>query len=75
MSTIKCPRITCRSTNCIPVAQDKGYKTGKGLLGAAVGGALFGPAGAIVGAGTGLNGKRKTKFVCQKCGKVFEVKL
>ncbi len=75
MARIKCPRITCRSTNCIPVAQDKKYKAGKGLIGAAVGGAIFGPAGALVGAGTGLNGKRKVKFVCQNCGKVFEVKL
>ena len=75
MAKIKCPRITCRSTNCIPVAQDKKFKAGKGLIGAAVGGVLLGPVGAIAGAGTGLNGKRKTKFLCQECGKVFEVKL
>ena len=48
---------------------------GKGVVGAVVGGAILGPAGTIIGAGTGLNGKRKTKFVCQQCGKVFEVKL
>ncbi|MDO5131659.1 MAG: hypothetical protein Q4D81_01605 [Eubacteriales bacterium] len=75
MASIKCPRITCRSKNCVPVAQDKRYKAGKGLLGAAVGGVLLGPVGAVVGAGTGLNGKQKVKFVCQKCGKIFEVKL
>lgn len=75
MARIKCPRLTCRSTNCVPIAQDKKFKAGKGLVGATVGGMILGPAGAIVGAGTGLNGKRKTKFMCQKCGKVFEVKL
>jgi len=75
MARIKCPRITCRSTNCVPVAQDKKYKAGKGLLGAAAGGMLLGPVGAVAGAGIGLNGKRKTKFVCQNCGKIFEVKL
>ena len=75
MARIKCPRITCRSTNCVPVSQKKKFKATKGLLGGAIGGALLGPVGAMAGAGTGLNGKRKTKFVCQDCGKVFEVKL
>lgn len=59
MYSAKCPRITCRSTNRIPVAQDKIYKAGKGLIGAAVGGALLGPAGALVGAGRGLMEKEK----------------
>ena len=75
MARIKCPRITCRSTNCVPVSQKKKYKASKGLFGAAIGGAVLGPIGAMAGAGTGLNGKRKTKFVCQDCGKVFEIKL
>ena len=75
MARIKCPRITCRSTNCVPVAQNKKFKAGKGLLGAIVGTAVIGPVGGLVGAGIGFNGKRKTKFVCQKCGKVFEVNL
>ena len=75
MVKIKCPAWGCGSTSCVPVSQDKRYKVGKGAVGAVVGGAILGPAGALIGAGTGLNGKRKTKFVCQKCGKVFEVKL
>ena len=75
MAKIRCPKITCRSTNCMPVTQNKKYKKGKGLIGGVVGGALLGPVGAMVGAGTGFNGKSKVKFVCQKCGKVFEVKM
>ncbi len=75
MATIRCPRWSCRSTDCVPVTQGKKYKTGRGLAGAAVGHALFGPVGALVGAGTGFNGRRKIKFVCRQCGKVFEAKL
>ena len=75
MARIKCPRLSCRSNNCVPVAQNKKYKVGKGVAGAVIGGAILGPAGSLIGAGTGFNGKRKTKFVCQQCGKVFEVKL
>ena len=75
MAKIKCPKITCRSKNCVPVTQNKNYKKGKGLIGATVGGVLLGPAGAVVGAATGFNGKHKVKFICQDCGKVFEVKL
>ena len=65
----------CGSKNCVPVSQSKRYKAGKGLVGGALGGFAFGPVGAIVGAGTGFNGKGKVKFVCQDCGKVFEVKM
>ena len=72
---IKCPRMTCRSTNCIPLTEARKYKTGRGLVGAAVGNFVFGPVGALVGAGAGLNGKHKVKFMCQDCGKVFEVKV
>ena len=75
MARIRCPRIACKSYNCVPVSQEHKYKVGKGVVGAVVGGAILGPAGTIIGAGTGLNGKRKTKFVCQQCGKVFEVKM
>lgn len=72
---IKCPGLFCGSTNVIPVDTKKKFSVGKAVVGNTVGG-LFGPVGAIVGAATGINGKNgKTKFVCQKCGKVFEVKL
>lgn len=73
MARVKCPK--CKSVNCIPVTQNKRYKAGKGLFGAALGGALLGPAGALIGAGTGLNGKHKVKFVCQECGNIFEMKI
>ena len=37
---------------------------------------LFNPLGTIIGAASGINGKRgKTKFLCQDCGKVFERKI
>ena len=75
MATIRCPRITCRSTGCVPVTQNKKYKVGKGLIVGAIGGYFFGPVGAIAGAGTGFNGKGKVKFVCQKCGHVFTRKM
>lgn len=75
MARIKCPRITCRSKHCVPVTQDKKYKKGKGLVGSVVGGVVLGVPGALVGAATGFNGKSKVKFVCQDCGKIFEVKM
>ena len=59
----------------MPVAQNKRYKVGKGLVGSAIGGYFFGPVGALAGAGAGLNGKGKVKFVCQNCGKVFTKKM
>lgn len=71
---IKCPRLLCGSKQCVPVSSD-GFKTGKGLLGGIVGGAALGPVGALAGVATGLNGKKKVKFVCQKCGKVFTAKI
>lgn len=72
---IRCPKFTCRSTNCVPVTQNKRYKVGKGLVNGAIGGWIFGPVGAMVGAGTGFNGKGKVKFVCQNCGSVFTRKM
>lgn len=71
---IRCPGFFCRSTQCVPVSSN-GYKTGKGLLGGLVGGAVFGGVGAVAGAASGLNGKKKVKFVCQKCGRVFKAKV
>lgn len=75
MARIKCPKMFCGSTDCIPVTERKKYKAGKGIVGGAVGGAILGPVGLIAGAATGINGKREVKSVCQKCGKVFTVKM
>lgn len=76
MAKIKCPGWNCRSTNIMPVDTKKKFSVGKALVGNTIGGLAFGPVGAIVGAGMGINGKNgKTKFYCQDCGKVFEVKL
>ena len=75
MARITCPRITCRSHDCTPVGAKNGYKTGKGLIGGAAGGLLLGPIGAVAGLASGINGKKNVKFVCNKCGKVFEAKI
>ena len=74
------PCIKCIYKNCggigIPVDTKKKFSVGKAVVGNTVGGLLFGPVGAIVGAGVGINGKKgKTTFICQKCGKVFERKI
>lgn len=72
---IRCPGLLCGSTNVVSVDTKKKFSFGKAIVGNTVG-ALFGPAGAVIGTATGINGKNgKTKFVCQKCGKVFELKL
>lgn len=71
---IKCPALFCGGIG-VPVGANKNYKAGKGLLLGAVGSVAIGPAGAIAGLASGFNGKKKTKFVCQKCGRVFTVKL
>lgn len=75
MAKIKCPRLFCGSTNVIPVGSKKNFKIGKAIVGNTIGFALGGPVGGLVGAATGFNGKKKVKFVCQDCGKVFEVKI
>ena len=75
MAKIKCPKMFCGSTNCVPVSQNKKYKASKGIVGGAVGGALLGPVGLLAGAASGINGKREVKFMCQDCGKVFTVKM
>lgn len=76
MARIKCPSWTCGSTEVMPIDTKKKFSLGKAVVGNTVGGLVFGPVGAVVGAATGINGKNgKTKFVCQKCGKVFEMKV
>nr|DAP73892.1 MAG TPA: optinuerin [Caudoviricetes sp.] len=72
---VKCPSFGCDGVG-IPVDTKKKFSFGKAVVGKAVGGVLWGPTGAVIGAATGINGKNgKTKFVCQKCGKVFEKKI
>ena len=75
MSKVKCPNMFCRSTNGVPVTPKNNFKKGKGLIGGAVGTVVGGPILGAVGVATGFNGKKKVKFVCQDCGKVFEVKM
>lgn len=75
-NTVKCPKFGCNGIG-IPVDTQKKFSLGKAVAGDLIGGALFGPiGGAIVGAASGVNGKNgKTKFVCNKCGRVFEKKI
>lgn len=75
MSKIKCPRWGCNGVG-IPIDTKKKFSFTKSIVGNIVGYTLGGPVGGIVGAGTGIKGKNgKTKFVCSKCGKVFEKKV
>lgn len=72
---IKCPSWGCNGVG-MPIDTEKKFSFGKAIIGNTIGFAIGGPVGAIVGAGTGINGKNgKTKFVCSKCGKVFEKKV
>lgn len=74
LGTVRCPRLGCNGVG-MPVDTKKKFSWGKAIVGSAVG-AVFGPAGEIIGAATGVKGKNgKTKFVCSKCGKVFERKI
>ncbi len=75
MSKIRCPSITCRSTECTPLTEKNKYKAGKGLVAGTAGAFLLGPVGLLAGAASGFSGKKKIKFMCNKCGKVFEVKV
>ena len=75
MGFVICPKWTCDGIG-IPVDTKKKFSFGKAIVGNTVGGIFFGPVGAIVGTATGIKGKNgKTKFVCQKCGYVFERKI
>ena len=72
--SVKCPARGCDGIG-IPIETQKKFSVGKAVVGNAVGG-LFGPAGAVIGTATGINGKTgKTKFSCPKCGRVFEKKI
>lgn len=73
--TVKCPSWTCDGIG-VPIDTKKKFSFGKSIVGNTVGGILGGPVGAVVGAATGIKGKNgKTKFVCSKCGRVFEKKI
>lgn len=61
----------------MPVDTKTKFSIGKSLTGSALGYMVGGPIGSCIG-GTinGIKGKNgKTKFVCSKCGKVFEKKV
>ena len=75
MARITCPNILCRSHNCTPVAEKKKYGVGKGALVGTVGAVTLGVPGLLAGAASGFNGKKKVKFMCNKCGKIFEVRI
>ena len=75
MARVRCPKITCRSTECTPITEKNRYKTGKGIVGGAVGAFALGPVGLLAGAASGFSGKKKVKFMCNKCGTIFEVKI
>ena len=73
---VKCPKWGCGGIG-IPVDTKKKFSFGKSLTGGLLGYAVGGPIGSCIG-GTmnGIKGKNgKTKFVCQKCGNVFEKKI
>ena len=70
---IKCPY--CKNTNITAATTNKKFSIGKSLVNGAIG-SMINPAGAIIGAATGINGKDgKTTFVCCQCGRVFKVKV
>lgn len=72
---ITCPGIFCKGTDVVPVSTKTKFSFGEAAVGGAIG-SLFNPLGAVIGAATGINGNHgKTKFVCRKCGKVFEAKV
>ena len=69
----KCVLSEYKRSSC--VFKKNNFKKAKGLIGGAIGTAAGGPILGAVGVATGFNGKKKVKFVCQDCGKVFEVKM
>ena len=74
--TVKCPCWGCDGIG-VPVDTKKKFSVGKSLTGGLLGYAVGGPIGSAIG-GTmnGIKGKSgKTKFVCSKCGKVFEKRI
>jgi len=72
--TVQCPNWACRSKECIPLTEKKKYSVGKGAVGVAAMSLVAAPLG-VAGALAGLNGKKKVKMMCTKCGRVFEIKV
>lgn len=71
---VKCP--DCDSMEFQVIGTEKKFSGRKAVVGNTLGGLLYGPVGAVVGAAAGIKGKDgKTKFVCNKCGKVWEQKV
>lgn len=54
---ICCPNIFCRSTNIVPVSTKTKFSVGRAVVGGTVG-SLFNPLGTIIGAASGINGKK-----------------
>ena len=73
---MKCPR--CGSKNIQPAGRHtEKFSGGKATAGTAVGAAVFGPAGAVVGGlASGFTGKqtKKSDWVCLDCGRSFTIK-
>ena len=75
MASVKCPILVCGGIG-MPADTKKKFSFGKAIVCNTVWYALGGPVCGIVGAATGIKCKNgKTKFVCSKCGKVFEKKI
>jgi len=67
---IVCPSRKCKSVNVVPLDS----KQKPSLLGAAVGGVVSGPVGAVLGAASG-SGKKKITFRCLDCGTVLSASV
>lgn len=66
---VNCPNKKCKSTNIVPLGQEKKLS----VAGAVVGNFIAGPVGAVLGAASGKSGKMK--FRCMDCGTVFGAKI
>lgn len=51
------PEYFCRSTNIVPVSTKTKFSVGRAVVGGTVG-SLFNPLGTIIGAASGINGKK-----------------
>ena len=71
---IRCPRWTCRSLNCIPIeSAKKKYDASDALIAGALLFSKLSPAKLALGLVSSTHVSQKVKYVCQDCGKVFEV--
>ena len=68
MAKARCPRMLCHSMDVSPVGVTKKAGVVKGLIGAAVGGPVLGAAGL-------MSGRKEATFRCNRCGRVFSVKV